>query len=187
MASPTAGLPGFSMSLVRKGELITANNTTLSSFNQLPKIEMTQISTSSNLLLMVDNDTTGMHVRYPEFAKRVQDAAEKQGVTVNDIKATLKVTYEMARRYFLGMAMPRKEKMEALASLLKVEAGALQWGQQVGASNTVGIQHTAWPFSISRARFDRLPKDEKERIDGLIEHTITAWEHRTQTKSKKVG
>ncbi|WP_050466344.1 hypothetical protein [Herbaspirillum chlorophenolicum] len=150
---------------------------------------MTQMVTLSNLLLMVDNDTNGMPVRYPEFADRVRDAAEKQGVTVTQIKDTLKVTYEMARRYYLGMAMPRKDKMEALAALLKIDAGALQWGQQGGSStkNTVDIMQAAWPFSVSKARFDRLPKDEKERIDGLIEHTITAWEHRTQMKSKKAG
>lgn len=148
---------------------------------------MTHNSASSNLLLMVDNDTGGMPIKYPEFSARVQDAAEKQGVTVNDIKVALKVTYEMARRYSLGMAMPRKEKMEALAALLKVEAGALQWGHQSNASNTVEISQASWPFSVSRARYDRLPKDEKERIDGLIEHTITAWELRTQTKSRQAG
>jgi len=139
---------------------------------------------------MVDKESKGMPVKYPEFAQRVQIGMEKNGLTTNDVKAALNITYEMARRYTLGHAMPRQEKMDALAKLLGVDPAELQYGAKARPSKDQAIammNSASWPFTISRERFDRLPKDEKERIDGLIDHTITAWESRTQTKSRKTS
>jgi transcriptional regulator with XRE-family HTH domain len=146
---------------------------------------MTHATGLTTLLLMVDKDTKGMPIKYPEFAARVQDGMKKQGLTTGDVKQSLGITYEMARRYTLGQAMPRQEKMQILAAALHVDPAMLQYGEaKDNFHKTIKLStRSDWPFSVSKQRFDRLPKDEKERIDGLIEHTITAWEHRIQTKS----
>jgi transcriptional regulator with XRE-family HTH domain len=83
---------------------------------------------------MVEQSEKGLPVRYPEFAKRVQEAMESQKLTVRKVQARLKITYEMARRYTLGQAMPRQPKLEALAKLLHVDPVVLQFGETAGTS-----------------------------------------------------
>jgi len=139
---------------------------------------------------MVDKDIKGMPIKYSEFASRVQEGMKNHGLTIGDVRQSLGITYEMARRYTLGQAMPRQDKMQVLATLLHIDPAILQYGETATtkpSKATKLISQSDWPFSVSKQRFDRLPKDEKERIDGLIEHTITAWEHRTETKSRKAS
>jgi hypothetical protein len=136
---------------------------------------------------MVENkDIKGMPIKYPDFRKRVQKAMSDVGVTVNDIKEKLKITYEMARRYSLGQAMPRTERMTALAKLLHVDPADLQFGVKPTADdNKKKRSNDGWPFSANKSRYDRLPQEEKDRLDGLVEHTIAAWEASQHKKSKR--
>lgn len=69
-------------------------------------------------------------VRYPDFAKRVQKAMDDHQISVTEIKNRLKVTYEMARRYSLGQAMPRQEKLAVLGELLGETPAYLAYGQE---------------------------------------------------------
>lgn len=128
-----------------------------------------------------------MPIKYPEISGRIKGAMADNGITVGDIKERLNISYEMARRYTLGQALPRPEKMNALAKILNVDAAILQYGSKPAENANEKITEMSlagWPFSVSKQRFDRLPKDEKVRIDGLIEHTIAAWENKHQTKSR---
>lgn len=81
------------------------------------------------LLPMVDmTDTKGMPEKYPEFASRVQAAMRDHGITIKDIRLRLDISYEMARRYTLGQALPRQDKIHALAELLRLSPAELQFG-----------------------------------------------------------
>lgn len=150
---------------------------------------MTYMVGLTNLLLMVENkELKGMPVKYPEFADRVQAAMKRHGLTVTDIKDELKISYEMARRYTLGQAMPRTGKMAQLAKVLGADPADLQFG---GEKSTIDAKPVKtideWPFTVKKSRYDQMPREEKDRLDGLVEHTITAWEHAQHRKSKKTA
>lgn len=107
---------------------------------------------------MVENHEKGLPVRYPEFATRVRLAMKNSKKTVNDIKTGLSITYEMARRYSLGQAMPRAEKMAALAKLLKVQTSDLAYGSDDEAANEqAGLRPVTLPTVES---FDEPTIDE---------------------------
>ena len=93
-------------------------------------------------------------VRHPEFARRLHLAAQPIGVTINDIKTEVKVTYEMARRYWKGIAKPRGKKMELLAALLKISPADLEYGERGTA--TSGVR------DITSAPYDAFSKDARE-------------------------
>ncbi|CAN0620495.1 HTH cro/C1-type domain-containing protein [Burkholderia multivorans] len=73
-------------------------------------------------------------IRYPDFAARLQKAMagasiEIQGI-VDFFKARgAKITYEMVRRYTLGQAMPRQEKLNLLAEAVGRPAPELVYGR----------------------------------------------------------
>ncbi|OJU88485.1 MAG: peptidase S24, partial [Acinetobacter sp. 38-8] len=48
--------------------------------------------------------------------------------SVNDLKDAMGVTYEMARRYTLGTAKPREEKLKKLAEIFNVDISFLSHG-----------------------------------------------------------
>lgn len=102
---------------------------------------------------MVENkESDRMPIRYPDFGKRVQEAMERTSKTVNDIKSRLGITYEMARRYSLGQAMPRAEKLQALAEYLGTDAGFLAYGQSVeGSAVDLSRNDHAQMFMVSKA------------------------------------
>ena len=66
--------------------------------------------------------------RYPDFAERLNAAMHEAGVSVTDLKNRLNITYEMARRYTLGIAMPRDDKLVAISDYLGVDAAGLKFG-----------------------------------------------------------
>lgn len=86
------------------------------------------MSELTTLLHMVEKNEKVLADKHPEFSRRVRAAMEESDVSTTDIATKLKISYEMARRYTLGHAMPRAGKMLALAKLLKVEAAYLQYG-----------------------------------------------------------
>lgn len=91
---------------------------------------MTAVINFHTLLPMVENPNAGgMPVRHPDFAKRLQAAMAARGISVTDIKNELKITYEMARRYSLGLALPRKDKLDALAQLVGKTSAYLAYGE----------------------------------------------------------
>jgi transcriptional regulator with XRE-family HTH domain len=72
---------------------------------------------------------TKLSVRYPEFGKRVRARAEEKNISIADIQHGLKVTYEMARRYWEGIAKPREPKMRKLADLIGAKVAWLEYGE----------------------------------------------------------
>jgi len=90
---------------------------------------VTQLKVLPILLPMVDSkESKGMPGKYPGFASRVQAAMKDHAITVADIKTKLSISYEMARRYTHGQAMPRQDKIVLLAELLKSSPAKLQFG-----------------------------------------------------------
>lgn len=70
-----------------------------------------------------------LRVRYPKFGERLRRRLHNIGGDVGELKKELDVTYEMARRYYNGIAMPRAEKMERLARYLGVMKAWLEHGE----------------------------------------------------------
>lgn len=96
---------------------------------QLLKEEMTEIVEVHILLPMVeDTKDKSLPIRHRDFALKVQALMKANGVSVTDIKNHLGVSYEMARRYTLGQAKPRDDKMKALANMLQVSPEILNYG-----------------------------------------------------------
>lgn len=84
---------------------------------------MTSTPNTDNILLMVENTPPATIL-----AKNICTAMERENLTVTDIARQLKITYEMARRYTLGLARPRSPKLAALAELLRTTPAALEYG-----------------------------------------------------------
>ena len=101
--------------------------------NILPKIELVQLKIRGKLLPMVENGKKPklQTAKYQEFASRLKGLMDKDGSpikTVNQLKDAIEVTYEMARRYTLGIAKPREEKMQILAEKFDVDISYLDHG-----------------------------------------------------------
>lgn len=63
--------------------------------------------------------------RYPAFGSALRAAMEKEGLEIRDLCKPLGVGYEMARRYYHGIAIPRNDKINKLARLVKMPAARL--------------------------------------------------------------
>ena len=101
--------------------------------NILPKIELVQLKIRGKLLPLVENGKKSkvQTAKYLEFASRLKGLMDKEGspiTTVNQLKDAIDVTYEMARRYTLGIAKPREEKMQILADKFNVDISYLDHG-----------------------------------------------------------
>lgn len=79
-----------------------------------------------------------------EFAERLRAAmlrrgyaseGSRSGVDVTRLAEAAQTTYEMARRYAEGAAIPRPDKMEAIAAWLGLSPGELAWGDAGGQLN----------------------------------------------------
>ena len=63
-------------------------------------------------------------------AKGHVSATSKSGVDVAELARVAETSYEMARRYAEGIALPRPDKMKRIAAWLGVTPGLLAWGQE---------------------------------------------------------
>lgn len=70
--------------------------------------------------------------------ERLSALMDQKGISVEALKNAADVTYEMARRYKLGIAEPRKEKLEKIADFLGVTPSWLQFGEG-SSTNTLVI------------------------------------------------
>jgi SOS-response transcriptional repressor LexA len=100
--------------------------------NILPKIELVQPKIKDKILLTVENGKFLMSdPKYLDFSLRLKELMNKDGSdikTVNQLKDVIGVTYEMARRYTIGTAKPREEKLKVLANALRVDISFLDHG-----------------------------------------------------------
>lgn len=141
-------------------------------------IEMTSSITTGNVLPMVEEP------RYADFARRLKEAMACKQLTVTDVKSELKITYEMARRYTLGIAMPREERMRKLADFVGRTAAYLQFGDEThenpsppspAAGQTGGEIGDSAPKPkpgeegyIVSAKYNEAPESVKNTIDDLL-------------------
>lgn len=89
---------------------------------------MTATKLSDRLLLMVEKS------KYSKFAERLTERMSDANVDVKQLSEQLGVSYEMARRYTLGSAKPRDDKMELLARAVKSTAVYLDYGVEIDGS-----------------------------------------------------
>jgi transcriptional regulator with XRE-family HTH domain len=109
---------------------------TESSFLQQPKIAMTPNAVLHTLLLpMVDTGSAP----YLVFGMRLADAMERAGISGPDVAKALGVSPEMPRRYRMGLAMPRPDKMKKLAALVGMTPSELQYGTISTANAAPGL------------------------------------------------
>ena len=98
----------------------------------LPKIELVQLEFDSKLLPMVENEPKKVkdakHIEFANRLKQLMDADGSPITSVNQLKDAINVTYEMARRYTLGTAKPREEKLKELADIFSVDISYLDHG-----------------------------------------------------------
>ncbi|MCT2385135.1 XRE family transcriptional regulator [Erwinia pyrifoliae] len=100
---------------------------------------MTTMVCAFNLLLMVEES------KYKDFADRLNKSLQRHELGVRELSELSGVSYEMARRYTLGTAKPRDEKMIRIAERLSVSPAYLDYGVPLQGgdevpSGTVRIQ-----------------------------------------------
>lgn len=83
-------------------------------------------------------NTTPQSTDAGEFSRRLRDAAQRRGLTsdrsrsgvdVVALAAAAECSYEMARRYAEGLAMPKPEAVRLLARWLRVNPAWLMYGE----------------------------------------------------------
>ena len=123
------------------------------------KIELVQPKIQDKILPYVENGKVPMQQpKYLDFANRLKELMEKEGSpikTVNQLKDTIGVTYEMARRYTLGTAKPREEKLQTLADTFQIDISYLDHGTSLNndEKNSVPLFGKAVPvISWSQAK-----------------------------------
>jgi len=113
-----------------------------------------------------------LKIRYPDFGDRLRRRAEQVGVTKSKIKDALKISPEMARRYWEGIAKPRDEKMDLLATLLKIPASVLDRGEYSPSTSlhVIGTAQTDLPAEARElaAAWLRLPALKRTLFKQLI-------------------
>lgn len=83
---------------------------------------MTTMVCTINLLHMVEE------IKYKDFADRLNKSLQQHSIGVKELSMFSGVSYEMARRYTLGTAKPRDEKMLRIAERLSVSPAYLDYG-----------------------------------------------------------
>ncbi len=127
---------------------------------------------------MVENE-----IKHPEFAKRLGEAMQSAGVSVTDLKNHLKVTYEMARRYTLGIAMPRDDKLVAIAQRLGVQTAWLKFGDAISIPKVEkSVKKNAgkvepWPLKkATPERFYALTPAQAKQADVAFDAILRGYE-----------
>lgn len=68
--------------------------------------------------------------KHQGFANRLNAEMSRNNLSVKQLSLAGQVTYEMARRYTLGTAKPRDEKLLRIAEWLKVPPAWLDYGEE---------------------------------------------------------
>lgn len=127
-----------------------------------------------------------MAVRYPEFAQRLAQAMTEAGLEIVDLKEGMGVTYEMARRYTLGTAMPREPRLKKLAVLVRKSPSWLAFGvddraepEPMAGRETPPLCSAPppWPLKKSTAeRIQALTPAQQRRADEMIDTILRGLE-----------
>ena len=68
------------------------------------------------------------HQDFADRLNKLMKTPDSPITSVNELKEAIGVTYEMARRYTLGTAKPRDEKLKALADIFNIDISYLDHG-----------------------------------------------------------
>lgn len=116
--------------------------------------------------------------KYLEFSKRLKSLMENKNSkikTVTQLKDALGVTYEMARRYTLGTAKPREEKIQILTELFNVDIGYIDHGitldNNINLSNKIPLEGRPVPV-ISWVAAGLFSPTETILIDAEIDEML---------------
>lgn len=110
-----------------------------------------------NLLPMVEKAN-----KHQDFADRLNAEMSKQNLSVKQLGLAGQVTYEMARRYTLGTAKPRDEKLLRIAEWLNVHPAWLEYGEK-DAGATARVDRDIIPN-------EQLPVDIEDEFSNLSEN-----------------
>lgn len=123
---------------------------------------MTTYEQCLNLLPMVEKTN-----KHQDFANRLNAEMAKKRFFVKDLAAACGVTYEMARRYTLGTAKPRGDKLEKIADWLGVGEAWLDYGTRDSASQLfppLEIDSLLAEVNAENEEFSQLNEDEKRLL-----------------------
>ena len=127
---------------------------------QLLKIEMTKNFLCRNLLPMVEKTNN-----HQDFAVRLNLEMGIKNLSVKQLSQAGQVTYEMARRYTLGTAKPRDEKLIRIAEWLNVPPAWLDYGgDEKNISTTEPVFTGQVESAESEQEFPNLSESEKRLI-----------------------
>jgi transcriptional regulator with XRE-family HTH domain len=103
--------------------------------------------------------------KHHEFAHRLNSVMSKKGLSVRDLSLACGVTYEMARRYTLGTAKPRDEKLLRISEWLDVSPSWLDYGIEEALQSASELPAAIQADSREDAEeFKNLTEDEKQLI-----------------------
>lgn len=105
--------------------------------------------------------------KHQDFADRLNQEMSKKNLSVKQLSHAGQVTYEMARRYTLGTAKPRDEKLIRIAEWLNVPPAWLDYGavENVAESNIVlEDSNPSHPDKADETEFTSLSDEEKRLI-----------------------
>lgn len=144
---------------------------------------------SQSLILLPMVEKTSKH---EEFAIRLNDLMAKKGFSINDLKDAANVTYEMARRYTMGTAKPRDEKMVMIAGWLGVSPAYLDYGISSDEHCVCAGKEMLDAKEIALLDlFSSLPKEEKEKLLGALDekkqYYDSLFEELAASRNKKVS
>lgn len=144
---------------------------------------------SQPLILLPMVEKTSKH---EDFASRLNDLMTKKGFSISELKNAANVTYEMARRYTMGTAKPRDEKMVMIAGWLNVSPAYLDYGISSDEHCTCAGKEMLDPKEIALLElFSSLPQEEKEKLLGALDekkqYYDSLFEELAASRNKKVS
>ncbi|WP_165785849.1 helix-turn-helix domain-containing protein [Klebsiella sp. H-Nf2] len=123
---------------------------------------MTKKTLCLNLLPMVEKTN-----KHQDFADRLNLEMSKKNLSVKQLSLAGQVTYEMARRYTLGTAKPRDEKLIRIAEWLNVPPAWLDYGATEATTESDTVQEIGTDFHYDKpdeSEFANLSDEEKRLL-----------------------
>lgn len=91
------------------------------------------------------------------------------GVNVGALAEAAQVSYEMARRYAEGLAIPRADNLQAVSVWLGVTPGGLVWGGQAEAIDTRVLEQCIRAIAEAQQRAGRtIPIEWTARLAAIL-------------------
>jgi transcriptional regulator with XRE-family HTH domain len=111
--------------------------------------------------------------KHQDFADRLNLEMSKKNLSVKQLSLAGQVTYEMARRYTLGTAKPRDEKLIRIAEWLNVPPAWLDYGATEAATESDTVQEIGTDFHYDNLMNQSSPTlaMRKNACSGYLENS----------------